>query len=258
MPGADEGVTVERHSRTVQRRSRLAPLPAPAYHQPMHYELFMGAALGEARAALERGERPHGAAAVLGEALVASSHEEVVSRNDPTAHAVILALREAAKRLATRSLSGLTVFSHRGAVRHVRRRAPRGRCRLPGLCAVRIPSPAPPALWSSWRTTRPSPAGSTSSAGSSASDAAELRAMPRQPRRASRVGRRARRRRTPRRFAILRGGEVSEWLMVPLSKSGVRKHRGFESHPLRHSDPDPTAHRRAPAGPRRTARGEVA
>jgi tRNA(Arg) A34 adenosine deaminase TadA len=77
----------------------------------MHYELFMGAALGEARAALERGERPHGAAAVLGEALVASSHEEVVSRNDPTAHAVILALREAAGRLDTRSLSGLTVFS---------------------------------------------------------------------------------------------------------------------------------------------------
>ena len=37
-------------------------------------------------------------------------------------------------------------------------------------------------------------------------------------------------------FARLRGGEVSEWLMVPLSKSGVRKHRGFESHPLRHSD----------------------
>jgi tRNA(Arg) A34 adenosine deaminase TadA len=45
----------------------------------MHYELFMGAALGEARAALERGERPHGAAAVLGEALVASGHEEVGS-----------------------------------------------------------------------------------------------------------------------------------------------------------------------------------
>jgi hypothetical protein len=35
-------------------------------------------------------------------------------------------------------------------------------------------------------------------------------------------------------FAILSGGEVSEWLMVPLSKSGVRKHRGFESRPLRH------------------------
>jgi hypothetical protein len=35
-------------------------------------------------------------------------------------------------------------------------------------------------------------------------------------------------------FGILCRGEVSEWLMVPLSKSGVRKHRGFESRPLRH------------------------
>ena len=77
----------------------------------MHYELFMGAALGEARAALERGERPHGAAAVLGEALVASGHEQVATRNDPTAHAVIVTLREAAQRLGTRSLAGVTVFT---------------------------------------------------------------------------------------------------------------------------------------------------
>ena len=42
-------------------------------------------------------------------------------------------------------------------------------------------------------------------------------------------------------FAILCRGEVSEWLMVPLSKSGVRKHRGFESHPLRHPDSRPDA-----------------
>jgi len=77
----------------------------------MHYELFMSAALGEARAALERGERPHGAAAVLGEALVASGHEEVAAHNDPTAHAVIVTLREAAQRLGTRSLAGVTVFT---------------------------------------------------------------------------------------------------------------------------------------------------
>ena len=77
----------------------------------MHYELFMGAALGEARIALEQGERPHGAAAVLGEALVASAHEEVEARHDPTAHAVVLTLREAAQRLGTRSLSGLTLFA---------------------------------------------------------------------------------------------------------------------------------------------------
>jgi tRNA(adenine34) deaminase len=77
----------------------------------MHYELFMGAALGEARAALDQGERAHGAAAVLGEALVASAHEEVAARSDPTAHAVVLTLREAAKRLGTRSLAGVTVFA---------------------------------------------------------------------------------------------------------------------------------------------------
>ena len=45
-------------------------------------------------------------------------------------------------------------------------------------------------------------------------------------------------------FGILSGGEVSEWLMVPLSKSGVRKHRGFESHPLRHHSPHGSAHPR--------------
>ena len=47
-------------------------------------------------------------------------------------------------------------------------------------------------------------------------------------------------------FGILSRGEVSEWLMVPLSKSGVRKHRGFESRPLRqHSiDAGPVGHLR--------------
>jgi len=35
-------------------------------------------------------------------------------------------------------------------------------------------------------------------------------------------------------FARLASGEVSEWLKVPLSKSGVvMSHRGFESRPLR-------------------------
>jgi tRNA(adenine34) deaminase len=77
----------------------------------MHYELFMGAALAEARAALEKGERPRGAAAVLDEALVASGHDEVVSRADPTAHAIIVTLREAAGRLGRPSLAGVTVFS---------------------------------------------------------------------------------------------------------------------------------------------------
>ena len=56
----------------------------------------------------------------------------------------------------------------------------------------------------------------------------------------------------PRRcFARLPRGEVSEWLKVPLSKSGVRKHRGLESHPLRQPScrsPSGGARERSPRG----------
>lgn len=35
-------------------------------------------------------------------------------------------------------------------------------------------------------------------------------------------------------LGIIKKGEVSEWFMVPLSKSGLAfSERGFESHPLR-------------------------
>lgn len=77
----------------------------------MHYELYMSAALAEARAAASSGERPRGAVAVLGEAMVAGGHEQALGSGDPTAHAVIVTLREAARRLGARSLAGVTVFS---------------------------------------------------------------------------------------------------------------------------------------------------
>jgi tRNA(adenine34) deaminase len=76
----------------------------------MHYELHMSAALAEARTAAARGERPDGAVAVLDEAMVAGGHEQVIDSGDPTAHAVIVTLREAAQRLGTTSLSGITIF----------------------------------------------------------------------------------------------------------------------------------------------------
>jgi tRNA(adenine34) deaminase len=77
----------------------------------VHYELFMSAALAEARAASRRGERPGGAVAVLDEAMVASGQEEVIASGDPTAHAIVVTIREAARRLGSGSLSGVTVFS---------------------------------------------------------------------------------------------------------------------------------------------------
>lgn len=77
----------------------------------MNYELYMRAALAEAAQAARAGERADGAVAVIDEALVAHGRESVRSTGDPTAHAVLIAVREAATRLRRPSLSGLTVFS---------------------------------------------------------------------------------------------------------------------------------------------------
>ncbi len=77
----------------------------------MNYELFMGEALAEARAAAARGERPSAAVAVFGEAMVARAHDRVAETSDPTAHAVITALREAARRLGTTRLEDVTIFA---------------------------------------------------------------------------------------------------------------------------------------------------
>jgi tRNA(adenine34) deaminase len=77
----------------------------------MNYELFMGEALAEAQLAAERGERPIAAVAVVDEAMVARAHDRVEAANDPTAHAVIGALREAARRLGRERLADATIFA---------------------------------------------------------------------------------------------------------------------------------------------------
>ncbi len=77
----------------------------------MNYELFMGEALAEAQLAVARGERPIAAVAVVDEAMVARAHDRVEEANDPTAHAVVLALREAARRLGRTRLADATIFT---------------------------------------------------------------------------------------------------------------------------------------------------
>ena len=81
------------------------------YDRPVNYELFMGEALAEARNALTRGERPIAAVAVVDEAMVARAHDRVEETNDPTAHAVVVALREAARRLGRERLGDATIFA---------------------------------------------------------------------------------------------------------------------------------------------------
>ena len=76
----------------------------------VNYELYMGEALAEAKAAFSRGERPNAAVAVLDEAMVARGHDRVRESDDPTNHAVIVALREAARRVGKDRLRDVTMF----------------------------------------------------------------------------------------------------------------------------------------------------
>jgi tRNA(adenine34) deaminase len=77
----------------------------------MNYELFMGEALAEAQLALERGEQPNAAVAVVDEAMVVRAHDRVRETNDPTAHAVVVALRETARKLGSARLADATIFA---------------------------------------------------------------------------------------------------------------------------------------------------
>jgi tRNA(adenine34) deaminase len=77
----------------------------------MNYELFMGEALAEAQLAMGRGERPNAAVAVVDEAMVVRAHDRVQETNDPTAHAVVVALRETARKLGSVRLADATIFT---------------------------------------------------------------------------------------------------------------------------------------------------
>ena len=70
----------------------------------------MRAALAEARAGLAAGEVPVGAVVVVEDAIVAQAHNAPIALNDPTAHAEILALREAARKANNYRLPQATLY----------------------------------------------------------------------------------------------------------------------------------------------------
>jgi len=61
-------------------------------------EFFMQQALAEAQKSLERGEVPVGAVLVSGKKILSRAHNEPIVRNDPTAHAEIIAIRQACRK----------------------------------------------------------------------------------------------------------------------------------------------------------------
>ena len=71
---------------------------------------FMGLALDEARAAQAHGDVPVGAIVVIGGEVVAARHNERELTGDPTAHAEVLALRDAAAKVGTWRLDEATLI----------------------------------------------------------------------------------------------------------------------------------------------------
>jgi tRNA(adenine34) deaminase len=70
----------------------------------------MQAALAEARKAAEAGEVPIGAAMVCRGEMIARGQNSVIRTSDPTAHAEIVALRQAARTFGNYRLNGCTLY----------------------------------------------------------------------------------------------------------------------------------------------------
>lgn len=85
-------------------------LRAPGEQEIESDERFLRDALSEARRAERRGEVPIGAVVVYGGEIIARGHNHPIAARDPTAHAEIVALRRAARRIGNYRLDGAELF----------------------------------------------------------------------------------------------------------------------------------------------------
>jgi tRNA(adenine34) deaminase len=76
----------------------------------MSHETFMDAALEQARLALAAGEVPIGAVLVIDDEIVARAFNQPISSCDPTAHAEVLVVREAARIVGNYRLTAADVY----------------------------------------------------------------------------------------------------------------------------------------------------
>jgi tRNA(adenine34) deaminase len=74
------------------------------------HDFFMREALKEADCAAEAGEVPIGAVVVIDGQIVGRGHNQPIGSHDPTAHAEIVAIRDAAKTIGNYRLSGALLY----------------------------------------------------------------------------------------------------------------------------------------------------
>jgi tRNA(adenine34) deaminase len=87
-----------------------AKTAASRYHAPMDDEFYMREALALAQQAWAAGEVPVGAVVVLNHEIVGRGFNAPISRHDPSAHAEMMALRDAAQALQNYRLPGVTLY----------------------------------------------------------------------------------------------------------------------------------------------------
>ncbi|WP_230740276.1 nucleoside deaminase [Methanooceanicella nereidis] len=77
----------------------------------MSDEFFMRAAIEKAREGIKEGQTPFGACIVKDGKIISSAHNLVWENTDITAHAEIIAIREACEKLNTIDLSGCEIYT---------------------------------------------------------------------------------------------------------------------------------------------------
>ena len=77
----------------------------------MKKELLMKEALVQAKKALKKGEVPIGAVVVLGDEIIGKGHNQPITKKDPTAHAEIIALKEASNKLDNYRLNEAIIYT---------------------------------------------------------------------------------------------------------------------------------------------------
>jgi tRNA(adenine34) deaminase len=86
------------------------PIPPPPRASDARDEAFMRLALAEAQRARDAGEVPVGAVVVQGDAVIGRGHNAPVCSHDPTAHAEVMALRQAAQAVGNYRLEGCELY----------------------------------------------------------------------------------------------------------------------------------------------------
>ena len=77
----------------------------------MKKEFLMREALVQAKKALKKGEVPIGAVVVLGDEIIGRGYNQPITTKDPTAHAEIIALKEASNRLENYRLNEAIIYT---------------------------------------------------------------------------------------------------------------------------------------------------